>query len=405
MWTSSEIKDQIAFALNSSLNSAASRQEPGASQTAILYLIRKHRLEGYLSPLLGRTSDPNMVLQYLALTLPYIQARQEKQVAYFSRIEQALQQSNISIVPIKSIAFALNSADAGSPRKFNDIDIVVSQRDLARVLLYVNSVGFKPDGLGDIEHQNNVIRNLGSLNFIHSHDHINIDIHTDASWRYFPGSLALEDLCSVNVVDKSVLHQRLLPNPVTHALVLLYAGTKDRWKRINSVIDYWMLIETLNAEEKREFLAMVEAMRLERFMVLVDQLQRALALPKSTLEISSVKCFREIEQISRRISLEWFSQHTSTSELPRIFDHLKLLSSIGDSCKYLTSRMMVLTEKDFRRGRTSPIRSRLERIGRFWTREMRMACFRSPNEPTESQILAIVRRCSFLLAYLGFKQS
>jgi len=107
--------------------------------------------------------------------------------------------------------------------------------------------------------------------------------------------------------------------------------------------------------------------------VLVDQLQRALALPKSTLEISSVKCFGEIEQISRRISLEWFSQDTSTSELPRIFDHLKLLSSIGDRCKYLSSRMMVPTEKDFRRGRASPVRSRLERIGRFWKREMGMA--------------------------------
>ena len=317
----------------------------------LLNFIRKHRLEGYFEGLNKNHTEPsNIIAHYVGKAIPHIRARQKRLVSHFLTMQRELKQLGVSVVPIKGLALTLEPEWHDFPRLFNDLDLII-ENDTARLTLdYLMRHGFADKGNNNLETQLKILTGLGSLNLINIHKNINFDLHLNGGWCYFPGYISFEDILTHAPSNLGLLSEYLPPDRVMHILVLLYAGTKDRWNRISSIVDITLALKQLNSEELARLDWEIKSRNIERFMAVFIQLQ-SIVLPEfSHRDFTFYSGLSHIDRITQCISRGWTAIDTKdfNKEYKKISDHLKLLGTTRSRIRYLTTRVFVCGDADYR---------------------------------------------------------
>ena len=322
------------------------------NSVSLVYLVRKHRLEGYLYPFIRQdTQGQQIVLRYLNRTVPFVEKRQAVLLCAYSDIQFKLKDAGVAALPLKSIAFALEEGTERKCRIFDDIDFIVAARDADSAIAVLRMNGFFPQKKISFEQAKNILLSLGSVNFIHESSILNFDLHIEAGWRYFPRPICYKMLLPATLSEVSWHDDHSFPlDKVNHAIVILYAGTKDLWPRINSVLDLTALLASFNETERSEFITILSQYRLLRFLGLFQNLQEELSLPSIFSRQEIGEQFLRVSGIQNKITKSWveFTPNTRFSESFRSIAHIVLLGDFKSRCYYILNRTFVLTEKDLR---------------------------------------------------------
>ena len=320
------------------------------NSVSLVFLIRKHRLEGHLYTQLRHDLPHQQIIQrYLDKTAPFIIKRQNALVGAYKDIVLKLKEAGVGALPLKSIALTLEEGKKFQPRIFDDIDIIIAPHDISRAIAVLNSSGFIPCENISYEQIKDILSSLGSVNFTNDSRTVNVDLHIDAGWKYFPRPIQFDSLLPVSLMATSEeLDQPLLLDKVNHAMVILYAGTKDLWPKISSVIDLTLLLTSFNEIERRGFLRIVSQYNLWSFLDLFQSLQYDLSLPKIFSNDLTKTTVKNTAQIKERIVSSWvdLQSHKRFNEKFRAYAHLKLLGDFKSRCNYVLARTFVHTEND-----------------------------------------------------------
>lgn len=233
-----------------------------------------HAEEGLIQSLVGQTRDWGKVVRYAerhGLTVQLGQKLEEarhplaslasglvksdiRQIAQRNllltaellRVMQALGAENIPAIPYKGPVLAATTYGNLAMRDFCDLDILVSENDIRRVLRIMLQLGYRAEYCLTPEQEAKYLQSACEYNFLHEHSQARVEIH----WRVIPPKFGLKF-----EFDRLWSHARFVHiagskvpvlSPEDALLVLSVHGFKHLWECLKWVCD---IANLLSAQE------------------------------------------------------------------------------------------------------------------------------------------------------------
>jgi hypothetical protein len=161
-------------------------------------------------------------------------------IAEMLRILERFERSEIQALVLKGPALALQAYGDATARQFGDIDLLVRHRDVLRATSAMAQMGFSPRIPAAALSSGRV---PGEYFFSRPASNVIAEIHTERTLRYFPNTLAVEELFARSVkLDAngqgvpSLSPEDALISACTH-------GAKHFWERLMWVADVAALVK------------------------------------------------------------------------------------------------------------------------------------------------------------------
>jgi hypothetical protein len=157
--------------------------------------------------------------------------------AELARILQLFRAESILAVPYKGPVLAVQAYGDVTLREFEDLDIILSQKDLPRAHLILQQQGYEPRFPRILSKDAVSALVPGEYNYRDKSRRVMVELHTELTLRHFPVVPDIPALAgrlfSINVAGAEIF---TFTPEVTFVLLCLH-GSKDFWERLSWVAD------------------------------------------------------------------------------------------------------------------------------------------------------------------------
>jgi len=180
-------------------------------------------------------------------------------------ILRLFQAQNIPIIPYKGPVLAAQAYGDVALREFEDLDIILRQRDIPKAHEIIVSLGYKPKFDWILSPGAAASLVPGEYNYRDEARRAMVELHTEITLRHFPTkpdlNAFIRNLAPVKLSDRDVLTftaEDLLPMLCIH-------GSKDFWERLSWIADVNELVQShpaLDWDRVLQFTRPLEATRM-----------------------------------------------------------------------------------------------------------------------------------------------
>jgi len=194
----------------------------------------------------------------------------------------------IPAVPYKGPVLAAQVYGDLALREFEDLDIVVRQRDVAKANDAMVSLGYHPKTSGLFSGKAESIVPAEYM-YIHGDEarRILVEIHSERTMRHFPLPLDLDDLMGRLVPVAVGGHELLTFAPEDMFVLLCVHGSKHFWKRLSWIADIAAFVEAHRDLQWNKIFRLAQVLRANRMVAISLALALRLfdvPLPRDVLE-------------------------------------------------------------------------------------------------------------------------
>jgi Uncharacterised nucleotidyltransferase len=187
------------------------------------------------------------------------------------RIVNHLEGNQVKAIPYKGPVLAVQAYGDITLREYEDLDLIICQRDLGKAHEVMLSLGFRPrfpwiHSSGYSGATASVIP--GEYNYVDDARRIIVELHTELTLRHFPMTPDLEELSQRLVPVSLSGHPVKTFSPEDNLSALCIHGAKDMWERISWVTDISELIQAGKGLDWDAVWKRAEALRAERMVSL-----------------------------------------------------------------------------------------------------------------------------------------
>ena len=165
------------------------------------------------------------------------------------KIVNHLVANQVNAIPYKGPVLAVQAYGDMALREYEDLDLIICQRDLGKAHEVMLGLGFRPrfpwiHSSGYSGATASVIP--GEYNYVDDTRRIIVELHTELTLRHFPLAPDLEELSQRLVPVSLSGHPMNTFSPEDNLSALCIHGAKDMWERISWVADISELIQADN---------------------------------------------------------------------------------------------------------------------------------------------------------------
>jgi len=158
------------------------------------------------------------------------------------RLQDVFRPQGILAIPYKGPVLAAQAYGDIALREFEDLDIIVRERDLAKAGEAMTSSGYKPQFPASLLAEGSPSRVPAEFSYFDEARHILVELHTERTMRHFPVAPSLDDLAE-RMVSVQVSGHEVRTFSAEDALVMLCVhGSKHFWDRLSWIADLAELI-------------------------------------------------------------------------------------------------------------------------------------------------------------------
>lgn len=187
-------------------------------------------------------------------------------VAELIKITDAFQSAGIQAIPYKGPILAAQAYGDVTLREFEDIDIVLRQRDMARANDILTALGFRPKFPWILSPGAASALVPGEYNYRDEDRRMMVELHTELTLRHFPVPPDLDDLARRLVPVALSGHEVCTFAPEDGLPILCIHGSKDFWERISWVADIAELIQAYPQLDLDQVFRCAESLRALRML-------------------------------------------------------------------------------------------------------------------------------------------
>ena len=182
------------------------------------------------------------------------------------RIMDALDSRGIPAIPYKGSVIAAQAYADITLREFEDLDIVLRQRDLESAHDAIQALGYQPRF--PWIHTRSVQASLipGEYNYSSAERRTMLELHTELTLRHFPSMPDLDDFLRRTVKVDVGGHAVRTFSPEDALVVLCVHGAKDFWQKLIWVADIAELVRSYPELDWNQVAQRAGALRAERML-------------------------------------------------------------------------------------------------------------------------------------------
>ena len=182
------------------------------------------------------------------------------------RIMDALDSRGIPAIPYKGSAIAAQAYADITLREFEDLDIVLRQRDLESAHDAIQALGYEPRF--PWIHTRSVQASLipGEYNYSSAERRTMLELHTELTLRHFPSKPDLDDFLRRTVKVDVGGHPVRTFSPEDALVVLCVHGAKDFWQKLIWVADIAQLVRSYPALDWNQVAQRAGELRAQRML-------------------------------------------------------------------------------------------------------------------------------------------
>jgi hypothetical protein len=143
----------------------------------------------------------------------------------------------IEAIPYKGPVLAAQAYGDVTLREFEDLDIVLRQRDMAKANDLMMTLGYRPKFPWILSSGAKASRVPGEYNYRDGPRRMMVELHTERTLRHFPVPPDLDDLSRRLVLVSLSGHEVLTFGPEDGLPILCIHGAKDFWERMSWIAD------------------------------------------------------------------------------------------------------------------------------------------------------------------------
>lgn len=172
-------------------------------------------------------------------------------------------------VPYKGPILAVQAYRDLALREFEDLDVVVRQRDVAKANDAMISLGYRPKVSGLISGKAESIVPAEYM-YIHEDEarRVMVEIHSERTMRHFPVALDLDDLVSRLVPVSVGGHELLTFAPEDTFVLLCVHGSKHLWERLSWIADIAAFVEAHRGLQWDKIFRLAQVLRANRMVAI-----------------------------------------------------------------------------------------------------------------------------------------
>jgi hypothetical protein len=140
-------------------------------------------------------------------------------------------------IPYKGPALAAQAYGDVTLREFEDLDIVLRQRDMAKANDLILTLGYRPKFSWMLYHGAAASLVPGEYNYRDESRRMVLELHTEGTLRHFPVPPDLDDLSRRLVPVSLSGHEVRTFGPEDGIVILCIHGAKDFWERLSWIAD------------------------------------------------------------------------------------------------------------------------------------------------------------------------
>jgi Uncharacterised nucleotidyltransferase len=162
--------------------------------------------------------------------------------AQLIQVMDRFRQAGISAVPYKGPVIGVQAYEDITLREFEDLDIIVRQRDMPRINEVVTGLGYRPKFPWILSTGAGSALVPGEYQYREHSRGVVLELHTENTLRHFPVAPDLDDLARHLVPVFLSGHEIRTFAPEDALVMLCIHGSKDFWERISWIADIAELI-------------------------------------------------------------------------------------------------------------------------------------------------------------------
>ncbi|HXZ13366.1 MAG TPA: nucleotidyltransferase family protein [Candidatus Sulfotelmatobacter sp.] len=188
--------------------------------------------------------------------------------AELNRVLGLFQSNGIEVIPYKGPVLAAQAYGDATLREFEDLDLILRQRDLPRAHEIMLGLGYRPKFPWILSSSAAASLVPGEYNYRDEARRLMVELHTEITLRHFPVVPDLDAftqrLAKVTLAGREVKTfclEDLLP-------VLCVHGSKDFWERLSWIADIAELVQANPGLDWAEVIRRAESLRTRRMLYL-----------------------------------------------------------------------------------------------------------------------------------------
>jgi hypothetical protein len=182
------------------------------------------------------------------------------------KILEAFRSQDIQVTPYKGPVLAAQAYGDVTRREFEDLDIVLRQRDMPKAHKAMLELGYQPKFEWILSADAAASLVPGEYNYLDEARRVMVELHTEITLRHFPIVPDLDELARNRVPVMLSGHDVLTFSAEDGLPLLCIHGSKDFWERLSWIADISELIQAHPALDWDAALRRAESLRAERML-------------------------------------------------------------------------------------------------------------------------------------------
>ena len=186
--------------------------------------------------------------------------------AELAKLLELFASAKILAIPYKGPVIAAQAYGDVALREFEDLDIILAQRDLPRAHEILASLGYgaKFPWILAAAAKNSFVP--GEYNYRDLTRQIMVELHTERTLRHFPHPPDISELAK-NLVAVNLAGQEVRTfTPEVTLLMLCIHGSKDFWERLSWIVDVSEMVQAHPALDWREIFSRADSLEARRML-------------------------------------------------------------------------------------------------------------------------------------------
>lgn len=352
----------VCCAHSDSTDALAEQLRQAALQPLDWVLFLREADENGITPLIARhlsrfaSQVPAAIQEQLQAGIRANAERSLLLAAELFKLLDLLAAQSILAIPYKGPVIAAQAYGDLALRQYADIDIIIRQRDVARVHALMMKLGFRSRTLGNASPEDRAIP--GEYSYQDDERALIVEFHTEKTLRHFPRPPDLDSLAAHLVPVPLGARQVRTFAPEDGLTFLCVHGAKDSWTRLVWIADVAELIRSHEDLDWDRALHFAESLRADRMLrvglSLASQLLDA-PLPeevRAQTERDAVACaFAAIFAQRQRTGARQIQSASARFHFRR-----KMVSGFFDGWRYALRLALIPAQDDFK---AAPLPARL----------------------------------------------
>ncbi len=181
------------------------------------------------------------------------------------KITDLLRSHGIQAMPYKGPVLAVEAYGDVTLREFDDLDIILRQRDMAKANEVMQGIGYRPRFPWIFESSRSSVI-PGEYNYRDEERRLIVELHTEWTLRHFPIRPDLDDLARRLVSVTLSGHEIQTFGPEDMLPILCIHGSKDFWERISWIADISEFVQSHPKIDWDQVFRRAEALRAGRML-------------------------------------------------------------------------------------------------------------------------------------------